>query len=190
VALLKGNLHAHTTLSDGSRPIEEVVARYREMGYAFLAITDHEDRIRDDYWLRIPIGDERLLVIPGIELDYRPLGQHVGRIVGDHETLHVLNHPARYGLSVSQVLERVRLITAAGWAIDAVELTDTGVYQARYDVDAIALPKIATDDSHGDAHLGQAWIEVDAARRADAILRAVKAGDFEVRFKDSVRASR
>jgi hypothetical protein len=37
---------------------------------------------------------------------------------------------------------------------------------------------VATDDSHKDAHIGRAWIEVSAARNPDAILRAVKAGDF------------
>ncbi len=45
---LKGNLHAHTTFSDGRRPIREVIGRYRELGYDFLAITDHEDRVHDD----------------------------------------------------------------------------------------------------------------------------------------------
>jgi hypothetical protein len=38
---LKGNLHAHTTVSDGKDPPDKVAAWYREHGYAFLAITDH-----------------------------------------------------------------------------------------------------------------------------------------------------
>ena len=37
----KGNLHAHTTNSDGSLPPEEAVARYHAAGYDFLALTDH-----------------------------------------------------------------------------------------------------------------------------------------------------
>jgi hypothetical protein len=37
----KGNLHAHTNDSDGDSPPEDVIAWYREHGYAFLAITDH-----------------------------------------------------------------------------------------------------------------------------------------------------
>jgi predicted metal-dependent phosphoesterase TrpH len=48
VPILKGNLHAHTTFSDGRRPVAEVIACYREMGYGFLAITDHEDHVGDD----------------------------------------------------------------------------------------------------------------------------------------------
>jgi len=180
--ILKGNLHAHTTFSDGVRPADEVVERYRELGYDFLAITDHEDRIDDDYWLRLPTGNDDMLILPGVELDYRPLGQHVGKVTGDHETLFVLNHPARYGLTVEQTLRRIRAITRDGLPIHAVEVTDTGVYRPEYDVDAIQLPKIATDDSHRDEDFGRAWIEVDAARSADAILRAVKAGEFSLKF--------
>lgn len=37
----KGNLHTHTTLSDGKRTPEESIALYREKGYDFLSITDH-----------------------------------------------------------------------------------------------------------------------------------------------------
>ena len=111
MALLKGNLHAHTTFSDGRRPIDQVIARYRELGYDFLAITDHDDRIHDDYWFHIPPGDDRMLILPGVELDYRPLSQHVGKVTGDRETLYVLNHPARYGLTVEETLRRVRVIT-------------------------------------------------------------------------------
>jgi hypothetical protein len=185
VSILKGNLHAHSTFSDGHRPVAEVIARYREMGYGFLAITDHEDRVGDDYWFNIPSGDDRLLVLAGIELDYRPLSQHVGKVTGDRETLYVLNHPARYGLNVPQILYRIGVISEAGLPIHAIEITDTGVYQAQHDVDRIPLPKIATDDSHRDEEFGRAWIEVDAARNPDAILRAIKAGDFRAGFAPS-----
>jgi hypothetical protein len=37
----RGNLHTHTTRSDGGLPPAEVVAAYRDHGYDFLAITDH-----------------------------------------------------------------------------------------------------------------------------------------------------
>jgi hypothetical protein len=182
MALLRGNLHAHTTLSDGQRPVAEVLERYRDLGYGFVAITDHDDRIQDDYWFQIPAGDDQLIVFAGVEHNFRPLSQHVGRVIGDRETLLVLNHPARYDLSVGQVLQRLDVLAAAGLAIDAVEVTETGVYQPRYDVDEIPLPKVATDDSHRDPHLGKAWIELEAPRDRDAILRAIKAGDFQLGF--------
>jgi hypothetical protein len=37
----KGNLHTHSTASDGVRAPEAVCATYREAGYDFLALTDH-----------------------------------------------------------------------------------------------------------------------------------------------------
>lgn len=37
----RGNLHCHSTLSDGVLPPEEVCRRYRENGYDFIALTDH-----------------------------------------------------------------------------------------------------------------------------------------------------
>jgi PHP-associated len=126
-----------------------------------------------------------MLVLTGIELDYRPLSQHVGKIMGDRETLYVLNHPARYGLNVKQILYRIGEITEAGLPIHAVEITDTGAYQAQHDDELIRLPKIATDDSHLDDEFGRAWVEVDAARSPDAIIRAIKAGDFRLGFAAS-----
>jgi len=39
--LRKGNLHVHSTLSDGGKTREELIAMYREAGYDFLAFTDH-----------------------------------------------------------------------------------------------------------------------------------------------------
>ncbi len=38
---LRGNLHAHTTHSDGKFPLQELVRNYEAAGYDFLVITDH-----------------------------------------------------------------------------------------------------------------------------------------------------
>ena len=38
---IRGDLHCHTTLSDGRNTLEEMAAAARERGYAYLAITDH-----------------------------------------------------------------------------------------------------------------------------------------------------
>jgi DNA polymerase (family 10) len=38
---LRGDLHCHTTLSDGRNTLEEMVSAARERGYAYLAVTDH-----------------------------------------------------------------------------------------------------------------------------------------------------
>ena len=38
---LRGNLHTHTTVSDGKLTPEECIRLYKEKGYDFLCITDH-----------------------------------------------------------------------------------------------------------------------------------------------------
>jgi len=178
--LLRGNLHAHTTYSDGVERPARLIAAYEARGYDFLAITDHEDRIGASYWRALPKLASRLLLFHGVELNYDRFDQHIGRVLGDRETLHVLNHPARYRLSVEETIERVRVIERDGLMLDAVEVTDTGHGRPRYATGEIPLVKIATDDAHRPAHVGRAWIEVEAPRDRDAIIRAIRAGDFRL----------
>jgi DNA polymerase (family 10) len=42
---IRGDLHMHTTASDGSASIEEMVAAARDRGLAYIAITDHSQRV-------------------------------------------------------------------------------------------------------------------------------------------------
>ena len=182
---LRGNLHAHTTFSDGVRTPAALVDVYERLGYDFLAITDHFDHdnlVHPDYEDAIAALASELLIFRGIELDYPRLSQHVGRVHGDAETLYILNHPGRYKLSVDETVDRIREIRRYGWPLEAIEVTDTGMYRPLYDSDEIPLRKIATDDAHRPPHFGRAWIEVDAPRERDAIIRAIRAGDFQVGF--------
>ena len=55
--ILKGALHTHTTCSDGQLEPGELVRVYRELGFQFVAITDHDHLLRRDYWDRLPTGD-------------------------------------------------------------------------------------------------------------------------------------
>jgi len=65
----RGNLHTHTNMSDGDRPPEEVARWYRDHGYAFLAITDH-NRLTDPADLASLEGPGFVLV-PGEEVTMR-----------------------------------------------------------------------------------------------------------------------
>ena len=185
--LLRGNLHAHTTFSDGVRSPQALVEEYEARGYDFLAITDHEDHanwVEPGYRNALDRLRSSLLLFRGIEVNFDPMAQHVGKIIGDTETLWVLNHPARYKLTVTETVERIAMIQAAGWPLAAVEVTDTGLYRPTYDTEAIPLVKIATDDAHRPPHFGRAWIEVESPRERDAIICAIRAGDFAIRFSD------
>jgi hypothetical protein len=60
---LKGNLHTHTTQSDGGLTPEDAVAWYRDHGYELLAITDH--------WVHTPASryaTDGITLISGAEL--------------------------------------------------------------------------------------------------------------------------
>ena len=61
---LKGNLHTHTTNSDGELPPERVVRAYRERGYQFLCLSDH------NIFTAYPQFNEKdkFVMIPGFEL--------------------------------------------------------------------------------------------------------------------------
>jgi hypothetical protein len=68
-------LHTHTTSSDGELPPEFLVRHYEWAGFDVLAITDH--------WVRTEQrSTERLLVLPGVELD--------ARLEGTERKAHVL----------------------------------------------------------------------------------------------------
>ena len=182
VARLRGNLHAHTLFSDGVKSPAELIATYEALGYDFLAITDHDDWVTSDYWRALRGLSPSLLLFHGVEISYQAFPQHVGRVIGDRETLHILNHPARYKLSVADTVARMRVLRGEGFPIEAVEVTDTGRYRSLYDSGEIPLVKIATDDAHRPPHFGRAWIEVEAPRDRDAIIRAIRAGNFELGF--------
>ncbi|MGI5878215.1 MAG: PHP domain-containing protein [Christensenellales bacterium] len=60
----RGNLHTHSTISDGEATPAQLRALYEREGYSFIAITDH--RI---YGIHEELGDDKFLVMPGVELD-------------------------------------------------------------------------------------------------------------------------
>lgn len=60
----KGNLHSHTTISDGRYSPEELIKLYKRYNYSFLAFTDH--RI---YGIHEEFNTPDFLVFPGVELD-------------------------------------------------------------------------------------------------------------------------
>jgi hypothetical protein len=72
----KGNIHTHTTVSDGDRAPEHVYAWYRDHGYNFLAVTDHNnltDLSRGSALER----KKRFVLISGEEVTMRGAGKQV-----------------------------------------------------------------------------------------------------------------
>lgn len=59
----KGNLHTHSTMSDGKKTPEEVIALYQEHGYDFIALTDHY------HWYPETQQSKGILCLSGCEYD-------------------------------------------------------------------------------------------------------------------------
>ena len=84
VADIKGDLHCHTTLSDGRNSLEEMVGAARKRGYAYFAITDHSashgfgddvqadallERVEEIAKLNEELGTKRFRVLAGSEVN-------------------------------------------------------------------------------------------------------------------------
>jgi hypothetical protein len=176
--LLRGCLHTHTTNSDGALTPQEVADAYRDRGYDFIAFTDHDyfRKPRDNH-LYEQVKSEMVL-FTGIELTLFIKGYvHISRIHGERENLHILNHLGEYNLALPQMLDRIKS-AAEMLPLDTVEITNRGFRCREYEIPEIPYPKLAADDSHDASGIGRAWIELDAKRNKDSILRTVKRGDF------------
>jgi hypothetical protein len=72
----RGNLHCHSSRSDGLLEPEDVVGAYREAGYDFVCVSDH---FEEEYGWRVTdtssLRDEGFTTIVGAELSSAPWGQ-------------------------------------------------------------------------------------------------------------------
>ena len=126
----KGNTHAHTINSDGDSTPDEVVRWYRENGYHFLVLTDHNYLTPVDGLNAVHAAPGKFLVIPGEEVsdwfEKKPI--HVNGL--DVESLV----EPQGGTSVAETIQRnVDAIRGVGgiphinhpnfgWAISAEDL--------------------------------------------------------------------
>lgn len=180
VIQLKGQLHVHTSFSDGTLTPQEVADTYESLGFDFITYTDHDHLLKPSYKKVIKGVCTNLIVFIGVELTLHTRWGyiHVNQIQGDNEMLHIFNHPADYGLSMKQFRECLEDI-GGRHRIDAVEVSHQGFYTPQYDCEMIPYPKVATDDSHTRLGCGRAWIEIECERNKDAILRQIKKNDFK-----------
>ena len=69
----KGNLHMHTTRSDGHWDPDAAIRIYQEHGYDFLALTDHRNPSTGTKWDNSQdaeaVPSDHLLLLPGVEWD-------------------------------------------------------------------------------------------------------------------------
>src|SRR5450755_1002775 len=71
----KGNVHTHTTLSDGGSSPEQTIAWYRSHGYQFLALTDHNSFSRPARYASLQ--EPGFVLLPGEEITMTGKGRQV-----------------------------------------------------------------------------------------------------------------
>ncbi len=67
----KGNLHTHTINSDGNSSPNTVVQWYKEDGYNFCVLTDHNFLTKTEGLNQIFSAEGKFIVIPGEEITDR-----------------------------------------------------------------------------------------------------------------------
>jgi hypothetical protein len=195
---LRGNLHAHTTNSDGHRAPHEVVLTYAQLGYDFLMISDHDHITQPG-----PLEAHGMTLIPGCEVTSEgPHMLHVnaGARVEPHRdrqrVLHdvdaqggcvtVMCHPNRdrlYCHCAQELLERLQGYTGIE-IYNGVTRRSEGLPLATERWDRVLglgrrVWGFANDDSHMAGDDGVAWNVVQSASNsANDIVQALRAGRF------------
>lgn len=198
----KGNLHTHSTVSDGQLPPEEVCRRYRERGYDFICLSDHFLPVYDfpvtdtrpyrsegfttllGAEVHVPatrLGEKWHLLANGLPLDFEPpregetAPEIAARCAAAGAFVSIV-HPAWYSLSVDEA----RSIGAAH-AVEVYNHTSQ-VMSDRGDgtvvLDALLsqghrLNALACDDAHFEVDDAfGAWVMVKATEREPDTLLA------------------
>ena len=199
---LKGNLHCHTTKSDGALSPSDAAAGYAALGHDFLALTDHdritEPRKVDAHGLTLvpsveltaadgELGTEfHLLGIgikPGTKLPSRTNSGAVSSAwLRAHGAATFVAHPHWSGLTIADLvalqIDGLEAINS-GTVLDSLKgdsfaIWDEGLLRGR------AWSAIATDDTHWHSfERGRGWTMVHAeARTPQAIVAALRSGRF------------
>lgn len=192
----KGNLHTHTTQSDGHSTPEAVCAWYRARGYDFIAITDH--------WVYTPgthSADGSWVTISGVELHGpryhmlavgtkglpdRALADDPARLAAevlDQGGLPFFAHPYWTNQTYESLTATPGILGVEVYNAGCDAVLGLGYAHAQWD-EALStgahLTALAVDDGHGVAgEEGLGWVMVRAqALEEAAILEAIRQGHF------------
>jgi hypothetical protein len=199
----KAQLHCHTTESDGRIRPRDLLAMYRNAGYAFVCITDHNHVTRCT-----DLDDQHFQAIPGTEdtvSHFLPvLGPHMGRLFVDASLqagspqeridrtladggIVSLCHPSWNGNLWTGAWTEHTLVSLRGFQILEVwnphsrSQEDTRLWEAALRARGPAAPVwgAAVDDCHRNEQFNHGWISVKVPEiSASALQRALRNGAF------------
>ena len=197
---LRGNLHTHTTNTDGQNKPQTVINKYARLGHDFLAISDHDIYTAGKQYRTW--NNKGMIMMPGNEISAS--GPHILHVAPDRFVeplmprqevinridegagLAVIAHPNWMGefdgTKITQMQEWVGyhgleiyngLINRLQGSPYCTNKWDLMLSQGR------RLWGFANDDSHNDDDIGNGWNVVCARERSvSAIREALKAGRF------------
>lgn len=197
---LRGNVHTHTTISDGEYSPEEVLTAYENRSYDYLAISDHDVLVDSDTYCE----DNDLIRIPAVEVTANgPHVVHIGATdtveptadrqvvldaITDQRAIGVAAHPnweRNFAHFSHNELERLKgyvgleiyngnIERAAGSPL-ATDRWDRLLSAGR------TVWGFGTDDTHAPVDVANAWTVVQAAKRTPtAVLEALRTGQSYV----------
>lgn len=184
----KGNLHTHTTNSDGQFSPEEICRIYGKAGYDFLCITDHNKltKVKEPGNLTLLQGAEMNtgythIVAVDLKEEFNPEGMSVQQIIDAvnlQGALSIIAHPYWSALTVND------LLALRGYAGIEIynhlchNLLGKGYSTVHFDGLLQAgrkTPGFAADDAHSERDLSAGFVMVKApSGEKDDILSSIK----------------
>jgi len=187
---LCGQIHVHTTNSDGSYPPKTVAAKMKEAGYDFWTITDHnfitpDPKVNDLIWLCNAYEDTRdtqhtnIYNIPAL-YNSNNINDIITHFVTNGNSYVMYNHPDwtpqfQPDTKIANVIKGLSFV-------EVFNITGTTETDRAFD---ILLSKghriwgVASDDFHNDSHLKKGWVVAySASRDPNDIMQALLTGCF------------
>jgi len=197
---LRGNIHAHTTNSDGKCTPEELALEYGRHGYDFVFFTDHEKITVPKEKIKKPLmipAEEIAFAFKGYDYHFVCLGlKKEWKSKSFRSPMQLLKRARREGVFVVQAhpywcgIPSHQCVYPGGLTCPGVEIYNTvcdrmiakGYSSIHWDdlLDAgHRLLGFAVDDTHRPGDIAGGWIMVKARNRSpDAILAAIRNGNF------------
>lgn len=103
----KGNLHSHTTNSDGRLRPKEATALYKQYGYHFMCLSEH------DYFtdLREELDEENFILLPGVEASVLLMDRERSHVIKTHHIHGILGNEAMQKAAGERLIRKGERLT-------------------------------------------------------------------------------